>query len=213
MRGTPLRHSLLRSVNNFRCKTWDVIHGVDTCGEIPLGSFDFDSRNKTSGLEYHSHHPSIIRSGLNSSGIDFQKYIFIDYGCGKGRALLVASEFPFRRVIGLEFVPQLSEIARQNVRKYRSRQRSRRNIEVVTADATEYQLPDEAAFLYFYSPFSPAVMEAVFRNIESSLERSPRELLVLFTGLFKKRDLAFGRPPYERMIRQKYFDLYRRVPA
>ncbi len=205
-----LRNRVLKAVNHWRCQAWDLVHGVDTCGDIPVASFNFDNKNKTSGLEYQSHHPRIIRDGLNASGIEFSNYIFIDYGCGKGRALLVASEFPFRKIIGLEFVPQLADIARQNIKRYRTSDRLCRDIEVVTGDAEDYLLPPEPAFLYFYSPFSTEVMETVFRNIESSLEQSPRDLVVLFTGLLGKRDRAFGRPPYERVIREQYFDIYRR---
>jgi SAM-dependent methyltransferase len=208
-----LRNRFLKAVNNSRCRAWDLIHGVDTCGEISLESFNFESKNKTPGLEYQSHHPRLIRNGLKASGIEFHKYIFIDYGCGKGRALLVASEFPFRKIIGMEFVPQLADIARANIRRFGKNGRLCSDIEVVTGDATEYQLPLDPAFLYFYSPFSTPVMETIFRNIESSLEQSPRELVVLFTGLLAKRDRAFGRPPYERVIREQYFDIYRRRGA
>jgi SAM-dependent methyltransferase len=201
----------LRYVYHYRCKLWDLIHGVDTCGDIPLASFDFESPHKTPGLQYQSHHPQIIRAALEASGIEFSRYTFIDYGCGKGRALLVASGFPFRNIIGLEFVPQLADIARENVKRYRSRKQQCQDIEVVTADATEYELPNESAFLYFFSPFSTPVMNAVFNKIENSLISTPRELVVLFTGVPTMRDRSFGRPPYERVKREQYFDIYRRT--
>jgi SAM-dependent methyltransferase len=198
--------TLLGLAYHLRCKFWDVTHGVDTCGEIPLTEYEFASANKTAGLRYQSHHPKIIREALESTNLDFSQYTFVDYGCGKGRALLVASEFGFRRIIGLEFVPQLADIARKNLE-------GSDRTQIITADATEYELPQENALLYFFSPFSTPVMDKVFERIERSLSESPRDIVVLFSGRPAMREKAFGRPPYERLDRKTYFDLYRRGRA
>jgi SAM-dependent methyltransferase len=201
---------LLKAIGNARCKAWDLIHRVDTCGDVPLATLDFQNKNKTAGLEYQSHHPRIIREGLMSLPIRYQDYTFVDFGCGKGRVLLVASEFPFRKIIGLEFAPQLAEAARKNLKTYRARNRKCFEIEAITADATEYQLAHEPQVLYFYSPFAPPVMDQIAQNIEKSLQESPRDLLVLFSGVLNMRDSAFGlRPEYERLQRGRYIDLYR----
>jgi len=208
-----VRKKVLKGIYNIRATTWDLVHNVDTCGSIPLTSYDFDSQNKTPGLEYQSHHPRIIRNALIATEIDFRKYTFVDYGCGKGRVLLVASQFPFRRIVGLEFVPQLAEIARRNVGRYRGLRRRCQDIQVITGDAAEFELPPEPALLYFFSPFSTPVMNNVFNKIESSLEKHPRELMVLFTGMTGMRDRAFGRPPYRRVLRHPYYDVYQRQPA
>lgn len=190
------------------------MHGVETCGEIPLTSFDFESDHKEPGLEYHSHHPKILRQSLSALNIDHERYSFIDYGCGKGRALLVASEFPFRRIVGVEFAPQLAEIAKQNLQNYRGGLRRCRNVTVLTLDATDYLLPPEPEVLFFYSPFTGSVMEKVVQNIEDSVKHAPRELFILFTGMEIMRDRAFGsRPQYKRLTRERYFDIYQYDPG
>ena len=212
---SPQRSSklILRDVNNARCQLWDRVHNTDTCGVIPLSTFSFDSRSKSAGLEYSSHHPRIIRSALASLPISHQLYTFIDVGCGKGRVLLLASELPFRRILGIEFAPSLAEIARQNVQRYRWRRQRCSDVAVLTADATDYELPLEPAVLYFANPFFPTVMCQVIRNIEQSVRHSPRDLLILFVGLQFRRDSSFGaHPGYERLCHDRYFDLYRRRP-
>lgn len=199
-----------KTIGNARCRAWDLIHGVDTCGDIPLLDLNFDSQYKTPGLEYQSHHPAIVREALRSLEVRYQDYTFVDIGCGKGRVLLVASEFPFRKIMGIEFAPQLAEQARQNLKTYRSRGRKCFAIEAITADATEYNLPPEPQVLYFYSPFAGNVLAKVLDNVEASLEKSPRPLLVLFSGVIAMRDIGFGsRPRFERLWRQRYIDLYR----
>ncbi len=204
------RNAVLRAINHGRCKSWDFLHGVDTCGEIPLTHLDFRSRNKAPGLEYQSHHPEIIRSSLSLLPIRFEDFAFLDFGCGKGRVLLVASEFRFKRIVGLELAPQLSKIARQNVKRFRSRVRRDTEIEVLTADATEYELPVEPQVLYFFSPFTLELMNEVLGKIERSLQQSPREMFILFSGMMARRDNIFAsRPGFERLARERYVDLYR----
>ncbi len=201
---------VLKRINNARCGAWDLIHGVDTCGEIPLIGLDFHSKNKTDGLEYQSHHPVIIRAGLMALAIRYEDYTFIDVGCGKGRVLLIASEFPFRSIIGLEFAPPLAEIAKRNLQNYRSSHQSCSRIKVITGDAMEYELVPEPQVLYFYSPFSPSVLDQIVQRIEDSFQRSPRDLLVVFSGTFPMRERAFGsRPQYERLTRDRHMDIYR----
>jgi SAM-dependent methyltransferase len=131
--------------------------------------------------------------------IRHEDYTFIDIGCGKGRVLLIASELPFRRIIGVEFAPSLAEIARQNLRHYRGLQRCK-DIEVITGDATEYEFPSGPQVLYFYSPFSPAVLDQVVRRVEDSFQRSPRDLLVMFSGVLPMRDRGFGSRPECKLL-------------
>jgi SAM-dependent methyltransferase len=199
-----------KTLGKARYRAWDLVHGVDTCGDIPLVNLKFDSQNKTPGLEYQSHHPKIIRAGIRSLQIKHQDYTFVDFGCGKGRVLLVASEFPFRKIVGIEFAPPLAEIARRNLKTYRATHRKCLDIEVTTADATQYELAPGPQVLYFYSPFALTVMDQVVRNIEDSLQKSPRDLFVLFSGVLGRRDSTFGaQPQYERLQRGRYIDIYR----
>lgn len=211
----PWIKPILKSINNARCEAWDLIHGVDTCGEFPLHVFDFQSKHKTAGLEYHSHHPSLTHSSLKALPIRYEDYTFIDIGCGKGRALLIASEFPFRRIVGLEFAPPLAELARRNAKSYRSNRQRRTTIEIITGDALDYELSDEPQVLYLYSPFAPELLDRIMQRIEDSFQQSPRDLLIMFSGTISMRNRAVGsRPEYEQLARDRYMDIYRhRQPA
>jgi len=210
----PWLKPVFRTVGETRCKAWDLLHGVDTCGDVLLADLDFQSENKAPGLEYQSHHPRLLRTFLDELAVDYEKYAFVDFGCGKGRMLLVASEFPFSRIVGVEFAAPLAEIAKRNLATYRSKTQRCRDISVFAMDAVDYELPDQPEVLYFYSPFPPAVMEKVYQNIERSLQKHPREIFVIFSGLPGARERAFGcRSQYERLQRKPHFDIYRRRPV
>ena len=106
----------------------------------------------------------------------------MDLGSGKGRVLLLASEYPFRRVVGIEFAQELNEIAERNVALYGSARRRCDDVRTVTADAADYLLPDEPVVLYLYNPFAPEVLRRHLERNRGSLESGSRPVYVLVTG-------------------------------
>jgi acetylornithine deacetylase/succinyl-diaminopimelate desuccinylase-like protein len=83
-------------------------------------------------------------------------------------------------------------------------------MEVITGDALEYELAPEAQVLFFYSPFSADILDRVLQRIEGSLQQSPRDLLIVFSGTLAVLEKAFGsRPQYECLRRERYMDIYR----
>jgi SAM-dependent methyltransferase len=96
----------------------------------------------------------------------------IDYGCGMGRVLVVASR-SFRRVIGVELSEMMIEVARRNASKCKS------PCEIVRVDASQYPVPDDTTVFFFFSPFVGETMRIVVANIVASLKRVPRPHLVL----------------------------------
>lgn len=107
--------------------------------------------------------------------------VLIDFGAGKGRVLALAAREPFARVIGVERSADLAGVARVNLERAYGRLAYSR-IEVVTADAAEYVVPDDATVIYFASPFGGAILDTVLRNIQASLDRAPRRLRVVSHG-------------------------------
>jgi hypothetical protein len=105
--------------------------------------------------------------------------VFIDVGSGKGRAVFQAARFPLKRVIGLELADKLNEVARYNVEHNRERLRAG-SVELITADAVEYVFPDDLTIAYFYHPFGGSTFERVIDNLIASLDRSPRELHLIY---------------------------------
>jgi SAM-dependent methyltransferase len=74
--------------------------------------------------------------------------VFVDIGSGKGRVVLAASRLPFGRVVGVEISESLNEVARSNLAADTDQRRCG-EIELVTADATEWEIPAEANYVYF----------------------------------------------------------------
>jgi predicted RNA methylase len=111
---------------------------------------------------------------------DFQRFVFIDLGSGKGRTLLMASAYPFHRIVGVELLPALHHIAEENLGNYHRESQECFAIESICADATEFSFPAEPTVLYLFNPFPEAGLRRVIANLEQSLRASPRAVYVLY---------------------------------
>jgi SAM-dependent methyltransferase len=111
---------------------------------------------------------------------DFHDFVFLDLGSGKGRTLLMASDYPFRRIIGVELLPSLHQAAQENLNMYRKESQKCFTLESVCADATEFPFPDEPTVLYLFNPFPEAGLKRMIANLEQSLRAHPRAVYVLY---------------------------------
>ena len=153
---------------------FDWRNGLDTVRRVPLETLEIASANKAHGLSYQPTGRAAFRTLLDTVPLP-RSAGFVDYGCGKGRVLLLAAEAGFRRVIGVEFSPELASIARANAVRFRARHPGVPQIEVVEADASRYDPPADASVFYFYCPFDEELMREAVDRILRSLGEHPRE--------------------------------------
>ncbi len=113
--------------------------------------------------------------------------VFLDLGCGMGRAVCLAAFYPVRSIIGVEISPELCEIARENVARLRSRFACS-NIQIVNLNATQYDVPADVSVVFFFNPFGGAVMKAVLDRVAESVRSYPRKLKVIFCGTVSASD-------------------------
>jgi SAM-dependent methyltransferase len=117
---------------------------------------------------------------LEGIDADLSSFGFVDFGCGKGRILLLASNYPFKEITGVEFSPELAGVAERNVSIYRSAEQHCQAIRVVTGDAAEFAIPEGPLVCYFYNPFGENVMRKVVANLMESMQRDPRDMLLIY---------------------------------
>ncbi|HEV2059280.1 MAG TPA: class I SAM-dependent methyltransferase [Solirubrobacteraceae bacterium] len=106
--------------------------------------------------------------------------VFLDLGAGKGRAVfLAAARYPFKRVIGVELSEDLSAIARANIERVRD-QLVCQDVQIVTSDVLDYDIPDDATLIFLYNPFRGHVFESVIQKLLESVDRLPRRMRVIY---------------------------------
>ncbi len=129
---------------------------------------------------YQPTEPALFREMMASLPIAFETFTFVDLGSGKGRTLLMASEYPFRLIVGVEVIVELHRAAAENIRLYHAAKQRCTQIELVCADACEFVFPDTALVLYLFNPLPEAGLRQVLRNLEQSLEQSPRLAWIVY---------------------------------
>ncbi len=160
--------------------SFDYRHGTDTFRRIPREAIQTDSENIVHCVNYGASKavPFLRLMRL----LDFPKDgVFVDLGSGKGRAVMLASKYGFRKVIGVEFSAELCAKARENIRKFLRKSPSRSQIEIVHSDATLYQLNDDETVFFLLDPFVAPVMVKVLENIRESLKRRPRTIWLVYS--------------------------------
>src|SRR5688572_18625524 len=165
-----------RLIVTTRDIVYDARHRVRTRGVVPVTEL----RLTHDSIQYEGIAPKTLRKALASLA-PLDGYTFVDLGSGMGRAVLVASEFPFRRIVGVEIAPELHAIASRNVRRYRGRQQCR-DIHLLQLDALRYEPANEETVFFFNFPFREALMTRVIANIERSLLAHPRRAFLVFVN-------------------------------
>ncbi len=121
-----------------------------------------------------------MREILNGLAIS-QHDVFLDFGCGLGRAVCLAATYRFSAVTGVEISPRLCELARRNLQAVQPKFRCP-EVQVIQANAIEYEIPPNVSVVFFFNPFTGATLRKVLDNIDQSLHDSPRKLRILFYG-------------------------------
>lgn len=111
---------------------------------------------------------------LRQLEVDYGQFLFVDFGCGKGKALLLAAELHFQEIIGIELSSKLIRIAEDNLRTYIKRTRERETFRLHCMDAGNFQIPEKPAIYYFANPFQAEVMRKVLASIQHSHAAAPR---------------------------------------
>ena len=96
--------------------------------------------------------------------------------------MLLASEFPFRRVIGIEFAPELHAVAERNIPKYGHGPNGCREVESVCMDFFDFVLPPEPLVLFLFDPCTDVVFPRILERIRDSLRAHPRPLYLIYVA-------------------------------
>lgn len=169
---------------------FDRIHGTDTSGLIPGSVIATGTRVRPADLTaYYGIAPSILQTILDiwlrrTSPHPIERTVFLDVGAGKGRALLLASEYPFLRVEGIELNPDLASIAEANVALWQRDAQANPLSPLIVhhADASTHPLPQEPILAFLFHPFELPILRRFLNHVETSLARQPRPLDLIYVN-------------------------------
>jgi SAM-dependent methyltransferase len=129
---------------------------------------------------YQPTEPSLFREMMAGLPIRFEQFSFVDLGSGKGRTLLMAADYPFRRIVGVELITELHHAAEENILAYHASTQRCLQIETVHGDARDFELPREPLLIYLFNPLPERALSEVLQRLEKSLAQWPRPVWVVY---------------------------------
>jgi len=176
-----LRSTLNKAVTVAADALFDLRHGVETQAWAELRNLTIRGDNQEHGARYQPTHVWPLRRMLRTLQPQFiPGRAFVDLGCGKGRALLLAAECGFPIVRGVEFAHELCTVATANCAAYKRRRRLATQFEILEADVVRHPFAGDENVIFMFNPFAIDVMNRVLDNIAASLAAQPRPLLLLY---------------------------------
>jgi SAM-dependent methyltransferase len=173
--------------DGFTWHPFDLEFGVRTSGLIAGRNLKCGSRADRHNTAYFGVAPSVFhemialwRRSKPAGTID--QFTFVDIGAGMGRAVLLASEFPFRSVIGVELNPRLARIARKNVAHWKAAGLARAPVRVVCRDAVEFKIPPGPCVVFMFNPFGGPIMRRLLKTWSQTLARREDQLDILYVN-------------------------------
>ncbi len=162
---TPLR--------TLRYKYWIIkekIQGVDFTTQVNLDQIGIAPER---GNRYQASVPRMKRL-FDRFGIT-DRDVFLDLGCGKGKAMWYVAKYPFGKILGVEWSEELVKVAKNNFRRL-----GLSRCEVIQGDAGQFHIPEEVTYIYMCNPFPEMVMKEVMERIRESLERKRRKITIVY---------------------------------
>jgi hypothetical protein len=181
---------LRRRVAAWTDGRFDRRFGTDTAGFIQVHKLGVTSPSGAYGFKFAPTPTPVVLQALREAVPDVTGYTFVDYGSGKGRPLLLASSWPFRRIIGVEYSAALHDIASRNIAIYRHAAQRCQDVQSLHVDAVDFELPDGDLMLFLFSPFDGPVLDRVIERIEFAVQQDPQRRLSIV--LYSDEETVIG---------------------
>ena len=200
---------------NFRLALFTL--GQEIRGEKKYGinSMALDRLNNLTVTGNNLNHASIYQGAnyfLLEKAFDYLQGLntthnFVDFGCGKGRALAVAAYYGFKKITGIDFAKALCVAAEQNIAQIKPLYPSA-EIEIICDDAINYVVRDDQNLFFFFNPFDEVVMLEVVKNILKSLKENPRHVYIVYINpVHKEIFLSAGFQEEYYVTKLEYLEL------
>ncbi len=161
--------------------TWDLVHGTETLTRIDPRLLETDSDNKRHATSYGATRARPLMRLFTQLGLS-REGGFVDFGAGKGRVVMIAAHYGFRKVIGIEFSESLCHLARKNVAAFSQRRKVVSDVSIVHSDVIHYAIQSDETTFFLYDPFGAEVLTQLLENLCRSVMAHPREIRLIYNS-------------------------------
>jgi hypothetical protein len=171
-------------------RAYDDKHSVETAREVSLDAAGVGQDDVRRGnSRYRATWERLIRRAIEELEIDCSRHTFVDYGAGKGKAMFVAADYPFKRIVGVEYAPHLHAIARKNCESFQSERQRCFRLESFCGDVLNYELPAGPVVCFMCNPFDEATLQSVFDTWRERCAAGERDIRILYLNMRSIREI------------------------
>ncbi len=172
------------ALEDRKSRAYDARHHVETTREEKLGEMGVaaDAVKRGNSL-YRVTWGWLIEKAFARLDIDAARYTFIDYGSGKGKAMLMASDRPFKQILGLEYAKGLHDIAEKNCRTYRSPSQKCHVLKPIHTDVLDFNPPPGPLVCFMCNPFDEATLRALFKKWRARHDAGEKDIRILYLNM------------------------------
>ena len=177
----PRVNQLLTFLNKrtqLKSRAFDITFGTDTYGRLDVPVNKDVREHSIWGYSAINH--DFFREMFRAIPCDLTKYAFVDVGSGKGAAVMMAAEFPFRQLIGLELNTELVDVARKNITKFNQRALTAIAPQWIEGDFFQWDLPKQPLLFFFNNPFPTELSLQAIKHLEAELSGNGQTALLVF---------------------------------
>lgn len=184
---------------------------VSTTIPKSLAGEAFDDPDRLHAYDYRPTPRAVIGWALEELRPDYPRTTFVDFGSGRGRAVLEAARKPFLRCVGIEISPSLHEDAEQNLRHWPRSRMACREVDYVRDSILRAPLPEGPLLIWMFNPVTDRLMMRLAARLAAAGSAGQPITLVY---LDPRHDMPFRQAPAfrERPIRDRrlrYLSPYR----
>jgi SAM-dependent methyltransferase len=160
---------------------FDLKYGLDTQTPIPIRNLETSAPAAKYAVHYEGAAIPLVHRILRQMRADLRRFTFIDLGSGKGRVLLVAAQYSFKSLIGVEFSKTLHDIAQSNISKFLEQKVTKTRPTSINMDAAEFDFSQFADKVVFCNnPFTEILALRILENLQFSLGKTGHEGILIY---------------------------------
>jgi SAM-dependent methyltransferase len=167
-------------IDDQHLRSFDHKYGVRTSGHIELSETSFDASKLDKATSYAPVNAWGFRKLLQMLNLP-KSFAFVDLGCGLGRACIIAAEYGFGKVTGVELAPELCKVARENVTNCRVTGARKLPIEIIEGDVLDYCDHSHDDVYFMYRAFSLEFLHDVLTKLVQRATCRKKPFAVIYT--------------------------------
>ena len=156
-------------------------YNLDTIELDRLKTITVKGDNLDHGSIYQACNYYILEKGCDYLASINENKNITDFGCGKGRAMIVAAHYGFKNITGIDFAKALCLSAEKNIHETLQLFLSTK-FNIICDDVVNYKIEKDQTVFFFFNPFDEVVMLKVVRNILSSLKENERKIYIMYAN-------------------------------